>query len=184
MLSRKEALERINEHVLDENLKKHMIAVSAIMKGLGKKLNQNEKEWELLGLLHDIDYDETKDNMEKHGSVSAKMLEGILPEDALHSVKAHAHMFTGIEPETIMDWGLIAADAISGLVIAAALMMPNKKLAEVRVKTVKKKFKDKSFARSVNRDNIKMCEKLGLSLEEFYELSIESLKEVSDELGL
>lgn len=183
MLSKEEAINLLKENLTNKNLIKHCIAVGAIMKELAIKLGEEPQRWELVGLLHDIDYE--KASMEEHGLKSAEMLNGLLDEESLEAIRRHNYENNGSpKPESKMDKALIAADAVSGLVVATALVMPNKKLDEVKVESLLKKFKQKDFARRVNRENIKMCEELGFSLEEFLELSLEALKKVSDELGL
>ncbi|KAA0000758.1 MAG: HDIG domain-containing protein [Thermoplasmata archaeon] len=176
-----EAIKLIEEKVKNENLKKHMIAVSAIMEKLAEKLGENKEIWRAVGLLHDIDYEVA--SMEEHGKISAEMLEGMLPEEALHAIKSHNER-TGFKAMNKLDFALIASDAISGLIVASALVMPNKKLEEVKIKTLKNKFKDKSFARKIDRNRIMECEKIGLSLDEFLSISLEAMKEIAEKIGL
>ena len=183
VISRNEALRLIDNYVKNDKLKKHMLAVEAIMRSLAKKLNEDEELWGLVGLLHDIDYEITKDNFEMHGVLSAEILKDKLPNEALNAIKAHNEK-TGFSVDSKLAYALKAADQISGLIIATALVMPNKKLHEVTVKSVLKKFKQKDFARNVKRDKIMLCEKLGLSLEEFVEISLQALKSIANELGL
>jgi putative nucleotidyltransferase with HDIG domain len=183
MITREEALSRIKQHVGNVNLVKHMIAVSAIMRGLAERLGEDPDLWEVVGMLHDIDYEEVGDDWDRHGLVSAEMVADTLPEEALHAIKAH-NPRTGVAAESSMDVALFAADALSGLVVATALMMPDKKLATVKARSLRRKFKDSSFARGVSRDNIMRCEDLGLSLNEFFALGLTSMQAVSDELGL
>ena len=169
------------DRIKNENLKKHMIAVGAIMEELAKKFGEDEEKWKLVGLLHDIDYEET--DMKEHGLKSAEILKDYLPEDALHAIKAHNEL-TGVMAESLIDYALIASDAVSGLIVASALVMPNKKLEEVSVKTLKNKYKDKSFARRVNREKIMYCEKFGMDIDEFLEFSLNAMKKVATQLGL
>ncbi len=184
-MDREEALKLLKENVKTENLIKHMIAVEAIMRKLAKELGENEDLWGLTGLLHDIDFEKTKNDPKKHGIIGAEMLEGKVPKDVIRAIRRHNFDNNGENPpETKMEIGLIAADALSGLLVASALVMPHKKIEEVKVSTLINKFKDKSFARRVSREKIKYCEKLGISLERFFEIGIEALKEVSSELGL
>jgi len=178
-----EALELVKRNVSNENLVKHMIAVSSIMEALAEKLKKDKDLWKLVGLLHDIDYERTKNNFNEHGKISAEMLRDLLPEDALHAILAHNER-TGVKPENKIDLSLIVSDALSGLIIATALVMPHKRLEEVKVDSLLRNFKDKSFARNVQRERILMCEELGMSLEELFETGLEALKKVSDELGL
>lgn len=184
MISIEEAEEMVKEKVSNENLRKHMYAVSAIMKELAKHFEEDEKKWEVVGLLHDIDYDQTKDNPEKHGLLSAEMLEKHVPTPSLDAIKAHNHEHTGVKPEDRISKSLIAADAVSGLIVTTALVMPNRKMSEVRVKSVLKKFNDSSFAKNIDRDRIMYCEEVGLDKKEFIEISLNALNGISDKLGL
>ena len=174
----------VKENVKNKNLRKHMLAVAAILKRLALELGEDEIQWEILGIVHDIDYEETQDDPERHALVSAEMLEGKVPEELIRGVKSHNHEHTGIEPRSAMEHALIAADASSGLVIATALVMPNKKLEEARPESVIKKYGDTSFAKNIDRDRILHCKEFGLSKEEFLELSLEALQEIHEELGL
>ena len=184
MLSREEALNLLNRYVSSRNLILHMVAVEAIMRGLAEKLGENVDEWGLVGLLHDIDFEITKTDPSRHTLEAEKILNGLLPENLIQSIKSHNHEYTSVLPEKPIDYALIAADAASGLIVACALVMPSKKLEEVKPKTLLKKFRQKDFARKVNRERIMMCERLGMSLEEFLEVSLESMKRVAGELGL
>jgi len=147
MLSKQEALRLID----GRSKAKHMIAVSAIMKGLAKRLGMNEEEWELVGLLHDLDHDEVKGDMSKHGLVAAKMLKGRLSEECLYAIRAHDHR-TGVKPKSVLDKALIASDIVSIFVVAAASVMPDKKISRISVGTLKEKFRDKSFIKGAQRN--------------------------------
>lgn len=183
MIAREEALRRVKQHVRNQNLVKHMVAVSAIMRGLAERLDKNPNLWEEVGMLHDIDYEEVGSDWDRHGLVSAEMVADALPEDALHAIRAH-NPRTGAEARSSMDVALLAADGLSGLVVATALMMPDKKLATVKARSLRRKLKDRSFARGVSRENIARCEELGISLEEFLAIGLNSMQAASDELGL
>ncbi len=182
-MEREEALKLIKQHVHNDRLIKHMLAVEAIMKALANRLNEDEHLWSLVGLLHDLDYEYTKNNMEKHGLISAGMLKDLLSEEALDAIRGHNEL-TGYKSDKKLCKALKAADQISGLIVATALVMPNKTLAEVSVKSLKKKFKQKDFARGVKREKIRLIEELGLSLDEFFELALEAMKGIRKELGL
>ena len=183
MLSREEALSLVKKHVKNDKLVKHMLAVEAIMRGLAKHLGEDVELWGLTGLVHDVDYELTKDKPERHGLVSVEILKGKVPEEVLNAIKAH-NPLTGNTPKTKMEKALVAADSISGLLIACALVMPNKKLSEVKLKTVKNKFKAKDFARGASRERILLCEEIGLEKEKFFEIALKSLQEIADQLGL
>ncbi len=183
-MDKDEALRLVEENVSDRRIVLHMIAVSAIMRALARYLGEDEEEWGLVGLLHDIDYERTKADPARHGLEAENILRGRVSEEVLRAIKAHNFENTGVKPETRLENALIAADAVSGLIVASALVMPHKKLEEVRVETLEKKFRQKDFARRVSRERIMFCEKLGLSREKFFELALEALKGISGELGL
>ena len=161
-----------------------MLAVEALMRALARHLDEDEETWALTGLLHDIDFEETRNNPRMHGLLASELLKDRVPENIIRAIKAHNHEYTGVKPETRMEKALIACDALSGLLVACALIMPSKKLSEVRVKTVKKKFKAKDFAKGVDRNRISLCESFGVTKEEFFEIGLEALKCISQELGL
>ncbi len=187
MISIEKAQELVDRDIANDALRKHVVAVSEIMGALADRMGigeQEKQQWTLVGLLHDLDYERTKDNPPKHGLIAAEMLNEELPDDCLQAIKAH-NTQTGFEPNSKMAKALIAADAVSGLIPPTALMMPTRKLSEVAVKSLKKKFKDKSFARSVSREDIMVCEEeLGLERKEFFTLALEALQRISDKLGL
>lgn len=183
MINREEALEFLRDRVKNEKLIKHMLAVEAIMKALAKKLGYDEKLWSLTGLLHDIDYELVGKDMSRHGIVSAELLKNKLPEEALNAIRAHNEL-TGFHDDSALAIALRAADQVSGLIVATALVMPNRKLKEVKVKSLRRKFKQKDFARNIKREKILLCKRLGLDLEEFLELSLKALQEIHEDLGL
>ena len=185
MLSRDEAFTLVKKHVTKRNSIFHMVAVEAIMKSIAKHLGQNERLWALTGLLHDIDYEKTENNPKMHSLLSEKILSNFdVPKEVVRAIKSHNFVHSNIKPETIMEKALIACDAISGLLVACALVMPSKKLAEVKVNSARKKFKDKSFARGVDRERILFCGEIGIPKNLFFQLSLNGLKVVSSEIGL
>ncbi|MEM2103871.1 MAG: HDIG domain-containing protein [Candidatus Bathyarchaeia archaeon] len=184
MLTREETLNLIKKHVSKRSVVCHMLAVEAIMRSLAKHFGEDEEKWGLAGLVHDIDYELTEAMPEKHGSVAEQILKERLPEELLKAIKAHNFKYTGIKPENRMEKALIASDAVSGLLVACALVMPSKKLAELKALTVAKKFKDKDFARGVDRERILLCEEVGIPREKFFEISLKGLKEIAQEIGM
>jgi len=184
MLTRKEALELLKKNLHSENLIKHSYAVEAILHEMAKNLGQDEELWGVTGLLHDLDFDYTKNEPEKHALITVQVLHELLPEEAMNAIKAHNFQHTAQIPQTYLDKSLIAADAVSGLIIATALVMPSKKLTDVQLQTLLAKFKDKSFAAGCNRKRIELCEDMELSLQKFLELSLNALKGIADTLGL
>ena len=185
MLTREEALALVKKNVTKRNILYHMIAVEAIMERLAGSLGENEELWGLTGLLHDIDYEKTEGNPEKHALLSEEILRNFdVPEEIVRAIKAHNFRYTHVKPQSTMEKALIACDALSGLLVACALVMPSKKLAEVKVDTVAKKFRDKSFARGVERERILFCEEFGIPRKVFFKLALNGLKAVSSEIGL
>jgi putative nucleotidyltransferase with HDIG domain len=183
-MNREEALNLVKENVTKDNLLKHMLAVEAIMKGVAEYLGEDKDKWDLVGLLHDIDFGKTENDMEHHALMAGEILKGKVDEEIIRAIKSHNFENTKVNPETKMELSLVAADAISGLIIAAALINPSKKLAEVKVKSIKKKFKQKDFARNCRREFILYCEKAGIPKEKFFEIALTALQNISDELGL
>lgn len=184
MLNRKEAYELLRKNLHTENLIKHSLAVEAILQATAKRLGEDEQLWGLAGLLHDLDYDFTKNEPSRHSQITVRVIEGLIPEEGINAIKAHNYQYTAQVPQTYLDKSLIAADAVSGLIIAAALVMPSKRLTDVTPKTLQDKFKDKSFAAGCNRKRIELCEDMELELQVFLELSLNALKNIADALGL
>jgi putative nucleotidyltransferase with HDIG domain len=184
MLTRDEALSLVKKNVSKRNIVYHMLAVEAIMRNVAKHFGENEEVWGLIGLLHDIDYEKTEATPEKHSLLAEEILKGIVPDEIIKSIKTHNFKHTGIMPENRMEKALIASDAISGLLVACALVMPSKKLADVKVETVAKKFKDKDFARGAERERIRVCEEIGIPREKFFEIALNGLKSIANDIGL
>jgi putative nucleotidyltransferase with HDIG domain len=183
-MRREEALNSVEANVENRNLIKHMLATEAIMRALARHFGEDEDEWGLTGLLHDIDVELTGGDMSTHSKLGADLAwEMGAGEDIVHAILCHneAH---GISRETMLDKALFCADPITGLITAAALVRPDKKLAGVEVKSIKKRFKEKSFAAGAKREQIATCSELGLELDEFIALSLEAMKGVSEDLGL
>jgi putative nucleotidyltransferase with HDIG domain len=188
MIGREKALEIVRAHVKRDNLVKHILAVEAIMRGMAKEIGEDVELWGLAGLLHDVDFDETYDNPARHGMRSIEILNaeasGEVPDEVLKAIKAHNPEHTGVQPETKMEYALLAADAVSGLIIAMALIIPSKKLADVKPENVPRRYKEKDFARNCNRANMLLCEKAGLAKERFFEIALKSLQGIANDLGL
>ncbi len=181
MINRDQALELLDKHIKKDNLKKHMLAVEALMRALARLFDEDEELWGLTGLLHDIDLELIADSLEKHGIMGAEMLKDKLPPDALQAIRVHP----GILPrESRLDWALYFSDPITGLIVAGALMRPSRSLADMPLKSLKKRFKDKRFAAGADRDQIRACSHSGLDLNEFMSLSLEAMREIRLDLGL
>jgi len=183
-MTRKEVLESIKANVENQNLVKHMLATEAIMRALAKRLGEDEEVWGLTGLLHDIDVELTEGDMSSHSKLGADLARELgASETIAHAILCHneAH---GIPRETKLDKALFCADPLTGLIIAAALVRPDKKLAGLEASSVIKRFKEKSFAAGANREQIALCSEIGLELDEFIELGLVAMQGIAADLGL
>lgn len=184
-MNRDEAIKLIKEKLNDNNLVYHSISVGAIMKGVAKYLGEDENKWELCGVLHDIDYSETKDDPNKHSLVGAEYLKNLGFDDEFTNAVASHNERHKIGRESPLAKALYASDPLSGLIVATALVMPDKKINSVKLSSAMKKFKTKEFARGADREQIKTCEsELNIPLEKFIEIALESMKEIGEEIGL
>jgi len=184
-MDRQEALEFMQENVTNRNLRKHILAVEAVMRRLAERLGQDPDRWGLAGLLHDVDYDMTKDSPERHSMVGADMLaEKGLDEEIVEAVRAH-NDYHGLPRRTLMAKALYAADPLTGLIVAAVLVSPGKKLSAIDTEFILNRFKEKAFARGARREPMLTCkDELGLELEEFVGLGLEAMQGIHEELGL
>ncbi len=183
-MTREEALAAIRANVKNENLVRHMLATEALMRALARQLGENEDEWGLAGLLHDIDVEKTEGDMSKHSKLGADMVRQLGGSEAMaHAVLTHneAH---GVPLESQMDKALFCADPLTGLITASALVRPDKKLSGVEAKSVRKRFKEKSFAAGANREQIAACSAIGIDLDAFLETGLKAMQGVAGELGL
>lgn len=183
-MQREKALDLLKKYLKNDNLIKHSLAVEAIMIGLAERLGEDAEKYGLAGLLHDIDYDMTVDDIERHSLLGAEILEkeGI-EADIIYAVKVHNEIH-GLARNSLLDKALYAADPTSGFITAAALVRPDKKIAEVKLKSLKKRFKEKAFAKGASREQMATCAELGLGLDEFLTICLGSMQKVADELGL
>jgi len=197
VIARDEALKLLRKYIKTENTIKHMIATEAIMRALARKLVTGDWKleakniWGITGLLHDLDYESiNQQTHEGHGQKSVEILKkekADLPTSVFQAILAHNYDRLGDEykPKNKMDWALFICDSLTGLIVATALVRPSKKLADVKVKSVMKKFKQPSFAAGTRREDIALCEeKLGIPLREFVGIGLEAMKRVAKELGL
>jgi len=183
-VTREEALDSIKANVENENLVKHMLATEVIMRALARRLGEDEEEWGLTGLIHDIDMELTGGDMSQHSKLGADIARELgASEEMAHAILSHNEMH-GIPLERKLDKALFCADPLTGLIIAAALVRPDKKLAGLEAKSVMKKFKEKSFAAGADRQQISMCSEIGIELDEFIKLALEAMKEIAEDLGL
>lgn len=181
-MTREEALALMSERVSNMNLRKHMLATEAVMRRLAVKLEADEALWGMAGLLHDLDYDQTVNDFPRHGLMTAEMLEATdIPDEAVYAIKSHPGHFPR---KSLLDKALYAVDPVTGLIVAAALMHPDKKLKALDLNFIMRRFKEKRFAAGADRDQIRACSEIGLELEAFIELALEAMQGINEELGL
>ena len=184
-MNRDQALKLVNDWTENKNLLKHMLAVEAQMRALAKHFGENEDDWGLAGLIHDADYGKWPEEHPK--KLIAYLEEKKEPAWLIDTVRAHAfgyHEFTQ-EPKTKLEWSLYCSDELSGLIIACALVRPSKKLAEVSLESIQKKWRQPAFAAGVNRAQTELCEaKLGIKLDEFIGICLKALQSINGDLGL
>ena len=183
-MTREEILNSIETNVEDPNLIKHMLATEAIMRALAERFGENEEEWGFTGLLHDIDVELTENEPSSHGKLGADIARELGASEAMcHAILCHneAH---GILCNTRLDKALFCTDPLTGLITAAALVRPDKKLAGLTVESLMKHFKQKRFAAGAKREHIALCQEIGIELEHFLSLGLKAMKGIASELGL
>lgn len=181
-MDRDAAWQLLTEQVKNRNLRKHCLAAEAVMRALARRLGEDEDLWGLAGLIHDVDYDQTADDPDRHAVVGAQMLrERGYPAEVVDAVLAHAGKK---EVETRMERALYASDPLTGFIVACALIHPEKKLSALDLRFLKNRFGEKSFARGASREIISTCTELGLSLDEFLQVGLEAMQGIAQDLGL
>ena len=183
-MNRESAWSLLCEYTQSESLRKHMLAVEACMRAYARKYGDDEEKWGITGLLHDFDY-EKYPTPQEHPFVGNKILEERgYPEEVRRAILSHAD-YSGVKRESNMEKALFACDELAGFITATALIKPNKSLAEVDAKSVRKRMKDKAFARSVSRDDIiNGAADLGIDLDQHIAFCIDAMKGIAGELGL
>ncbi len=181
-MTREEAISLVKSHVQSNSLVNHMIATGAVMKALAHRFGEDENEWEIAGILHDYDYPETDQDPAHHGLLSVEMLQKYnLPKAVYDAILAHAEKKPLEKP---IEKAIYVADPTTGFITAAALIRPDKKLEPVDTKFLVKRFKEKSFAKGASREQMAMCSELGLSLEEYFDIALNAMKTIHDEINL
>lgn len=181
-MTREDALTLLRQHLKNKNLVKHCLAVEACMRAVAVRLGHDPKPWALAGILHDLDYEKTEKSPERHTTETVPILEAHDVEaPIIQAVKAHAGK---VPCQTPMDWAIFSIDPLTGLIIAATLMHPERKLAAIDCEFVKRRYKEKSFARGARREEIEQCVNLGLDLDEFIGMCIGAMQGISQDLGL
>jgi len=184
-MTRDEALKLIQEKIQNQNLIKHCLAAEVCMRGLAEKFGEDKDKWGLTGLLHDIDYEETKNDPDRHSILGAEILEKAgLEKDIVEAIKTHNERH-GIAPESRMAKAIFTIDPLTGLIVAATLVLPSKKIADLTAENVINRFGEKSFAKGANREIISRCrDLLNLSLEEFIKIGLSAMQGIAEDLGL
>ncbi len=187
-MTRDEALKLLYDHMQSPNLRRHCLAVEAVMRALAAHFKEDEESWGIAGLLHDADYEITKEDTTQH---TKKVIEWLSEYDTGDDIKdailAHGWGFVdgNPEPKNKMEWSLYCCDELTGFIVAVALTRPSKQLADVTVSSIQKKWKEKSFAGGVDREQVGQCQdRLGIPLEDFMEIGLNAMQRISKELGL
>ncbi len=185
MISRDEAFNLVTTWTENKNLIKHMLSVEAAMGSLAKHFNEDENLWKITGLLHDADYEKYPD---KHPQVLIdELTKRNEDQKIIDAIKAHAWKYNGMdrEPQNNLEWSIYCCDELTGLIVAVALIRPEKSLSAVTVENVLSKWQKKDFAKGVERENIELCEaKLGIKLNDFIQIVLTSMQSISKDLGL
>ena len=184
MVTRENAWQLLNDYTHNQNLVRHMLAVEAAMRAYARHFGEDEELWGIVGLLHDFDYEEHPTADEHPYAGAAILRERDWPEEIVDAVLSHAD-YTGVPRDTLLKKALFAVDELTGLIVAVALVRPSKDIRDVRVKSVRKKWRDKAFAAGVNRQEIEEgAADLGIELPEHISIVLEAMKGIAEELGL
>jgi putative nucleotidyltransferase with HDIG domain len=184
-MTRNEAEELLKRYVKNERMLDHSYASEAVLRALARRLGRDEEKWGLAGLLHDIDIEVVGGDLARHGLEAAPILTeaGIDPE-IVDAVKMHNEAVCGTARNAEFQHALAAGETITGLIVATALVYPDRKIASVKVKSITKRMKERAFAASVNRETIRECEKIGLQLDEFVGIALSAMQGIAGRLGL
>lgn len=184
-MERDKALDLLKENLKNQNLIKHSLAVEAAMKVLAGHFNKDIRKWSICGLVHDIDYEKVKGKPDLHSKKGSEILRSLgFDEEICNAVLTHNEVH-GIEPKTLMARALFCVDPLTGLIVAATLVLPSRKINDLKNENVLRRFKEKAFARGANREIIAKCQEyLRLPLPEFIGIVLSSMQEISDKLGL
>jgi putative nucleotidyltransferase with HDIG domain len=188
MITKQQAIELLHAHMQNVNLRRHCLAVGFTMRALAQKLGGDLDVWETLGILHDADWEETKDTPDEHTKKTLVWLKdmGMSDGPVIHALMSHNNKRTHLaELDGVMEWALETCDELTGFIVAVALVRPDKKLETVTMHSVMKKWKTKEFAKPVDRTQIAQCEeKLGISLADFIATTLTAMQQHHEELGL
>ncbi len=181
-MNRDEAVTLVKKHLKNKNLFKHCLAVEACMRALAEHFDKDPDKWGLAGILHDIDYEMTTDNPEHHGEKSMETLrEYDIDPDILRAIQAHAGR---VPCNNEMEWCIYAADPLTGLIVAATLMHPSKKIKNVDEGFIQRRYQEKSFARGAKREDIEQIKHTGMGKDELIRISLQAMQDIDKDLGL
>ena len=189
-MTRQDALQALTSFISSPNLLKHHLACEVIMIALCKRINPKAdavtlNKWGMVGLLHDADYELTRDQPKQHTLILEQKIGNLLDTDVMYAIKAHNFERNGFVPKSQMDWAMYSCDELSGLIIAAALVHPDKKLSALTSEFIMKRFNEKSFAQGANREQIKTCERqLQVPLQEFIQIALAAMQKIAPDLNL
>lgn len=190
-ISKQQADELVEKFITADFTKKHLIESEAIMQALARHFGEDEEEWGIIGLLHDIDWDLTKENPKEHLAKAPDILKEAGATDFLvDAILSHGYGHTDCgapqdrERSSKLEHSLAAAETLTGLIVASALMQPDKKISSVKLESLEKKFKNKKFAEKCDRNVILECEKIGIPIDEFLKIGLKSLQNISLKIDL
>ena len=187
MITRDQAWKLLIEKMQNQNLRRHCLSVEAVMRALAKHFGGDEEKWGIVGLLHDGDYEFTKEDPANHAKLMANWVRdlGETDQELLEGIESHGWFHQGKFAQTQMQWSLFCCDELTGLIVACALVLPSKHLSDLSVLSVLKKFSQKSFAAGVKREDIQQCEEhLGIKLEDFVSLALSAMQSIAPKIGL
>lgn len=184
-IDREGAISELRKHIQNPKTIVHSLAAEAVMRALAERLGEDEERWGLTGLLHDIDMEVTNGDPKVHALKAEELLADLnLEPEMLDAIRMHNDEATGLPRTTLLQHALAAGETITGLIYATALVYPDRRIASVKYKSVRKRMKEKAFAASINRDHILECEEIGIPLDEFIQISVDAMREISDDIGL
>jgi putative nucleotidyltransferase with HDIG domain len=184
-MERQQAIELLHQYIKSPNMINHCFASEAVMRELAIHLGRDRDRWSLAGLLHDLDVELVKGDMYLHGRETARILSEISVDfEVIDAIRMHNESSSGEKRSKEFQHALAAGETITGMIVATALVYPDKKVAGVQPKSVIKRMKETKFAASVRRENILECELIGIPLPEFVEISLKAMQKISDKIGL
>lgn len=187
-INREQAIESLRKHLKTPNLVSHCLASESILSALAREIGKDEQEqeaWGIMGLLHDIDLDEIDGDMSRHGDYGAELLQKKgLTEPYLTAIRVHKEPAGTEKRHTPLQHALAAGETITGLIVATALVQPDRKLASVKTRSIRKRMKEPRFAAGASRDIIRECELIPVELDRFIEISLAAMQGISTNLGL